>query len=208
MRKALLITLGLLFVAGMAYASVGYKSSGVNVGQATDINCYTGLTCTFDGSTLTIVATGTSATPTITGGTANGFVIGTTSPAAGHFTTLSASGLSTLANITDTTIYSKASGSTLTQVLSMGVDGVIYGSGANLALDGANVGAVTPGTGKFTTLQSTGLSTLASLGVVGTSTLAALVDTTVYSASAGSGTAKYVCISLDGTIYGSSTTCH
>lgn len=47
--------------------------------------------------------------PTITGGTINGAVIGGTSPAAGHFTTLSATGASTLAATAATTLTASTS---------------------------------------------------------------------------------------------------
>lgn len=90
MRKVLFITLAsLLFIGGVAWASVGVRTSSGLIGVATDIYFGSGFdSSTFDGSIYNAVASGTSNTPTITSGTAQSFTIGTTTPAAANFTTI------------------------------------------------------------------------------------------------------------------------
>lgn len=189
MRKARLLTLSFLLVLvsiTVALAAVGYKSNGVESGTITSIDVGSGVTTSFDGSTLTL----TNNAATITSGTINGTTIGITTPAAAKFTTLTVTGV-----ITDTAIYSRDSVSYPTRIITMGADGTIYGtsSGSAIQIDKANIGATTPGTGKFTTLRATGTATFD--GVI--------VDAALYSKNAFTYPVHLAKVGTDGTIYGS-----
>ena len=102
------------------------------------------------------------------------------------------------------------------------------GTIAGSTINSSTVGATTPAAGTFTTLTATGVIAdvalyskasaaypvhLVKVGadgtVYGSGTGTALVDTGIYSATVagGSNSAKYLCIYLDGTIYGSTTAC-
>lgn len=85
MKKASVL-LAMLLITSPVFASVGFKVNGSPVGEITDLNYPTGTTYTFDGSTLSVTGS------TQTSGTIDGTVIGGTTPAAGTFTTLSATG--------------------------------------------------------------------------------------------------------------------
>ena len=96
MFKKLFLFLALLaFLATPAFASVGVRVGGTQIGTATDLYFPAGTTYTFDGSTFG-TSTLTGAVAAITSGTIGGAaidtsVIGGVTPAAGAFTTLSAS---------------------------------------------------------------------------------------------------------------------
>ena len=95
MKKILLFLALLAFLATPAFASVGVRVGGTQIGTATDLYFPAGTTYTFDGSTFG-TSTLTGAVAAITSGTIGGAaidtsVIGGVTPAAGAFTTLSAS---------------------------------------------------------------------------------------------------------------------
>lgn len=99
MKKILVVFLALLLVCGSAFASVGVQQSSTYIGQATDINCNTGITCNINGSIAEVMANGNSISGgTATGVTINNSAIGGTTRAAGAFTTLAANGATTLTN--------------------------------------------------------------------------------------------------------------
>lgn len=184
MRKARLLTLSFLLVLAsvtVALAAVGYKSNGVESGTITSIDVGSGVTTSFDGSTLTL----TNNAATITSGTINGTTIGITTPAAAKFTTLTATGV-----ITDSAVYTKTSSGYITRPVAVGVDGSFYGNRtSNMLIDGATIGSVTHGSGKFTTLTVTGVIT----------------DTAVYSRDSVSYPTRIITMGADGTIYGTSS---
>jgi hypothetical protein len=102
MKKILLFLALLAFLAAPAFASVGVRVGGTSIGTATDLYFPAGTTYTFDGSTFG-TSTLTGAVAAITSGTIGGAaidtsVIGGVTPAAGSFTTLSSSGVATLAS--------------------------------------------------------------------------------------------------------------
>jgi len=64
MKKYIGFLFALLFLVSSAvFAAVGVQNAGTSLGAATDINCSTGLSCTSDGSTVTVT---TSLTPSLT----------------------------------------------------------------------------------------------------------------------------------------------
>jgi hypothetical protein len=89
MKKILLFLALLAFLATPAFASVGLQYNRTPIGTVTDINIPSGASYNWDGSTFTLPAAGSVAA--ITSGTIDGAVIGGVTPAAGSFTTLSAS---------------------------------------------------------------------------------------------------------------------
>jgi len=89
MKKILLFLALLAFLATPAFASVGLQYNRTPIGTVTDINIPSGASYSWDGSTFTLPAAGSVAA--ITSGTIDGAVIGGVTPAAGSFTTLSAS---------------------------------------------------------------------------------------------------------------------
>lgn len=190
MRKARLLTLSFLLVLAsvtVALAAVGYKSNGVESGTITSIDVGSGVTTSFDGSTLTL----TNNAATITSGTINGTTIGITTPAAAKFTTLTATGV-----ITDSAVYTKTSSGYITRPVAVGVDGSFYGNRtSNMLIDGATIGSVTHGSGKFTTLRATGTATFDG----------GIVDTALYSKDSAAYPVHLAKVGADGTIYGSGT---
>lgn len=197
-------------VAGVGADGVVYGTrtsgliiDGANIGANT---AGTGAFTTLSASSTTTmsgnVGVGTTSTSNLlTVGSASGsqFIVGST-------------GL-----ITDPAIYTKSSVDYPTRVAAVGADGVIYGTRTSgLIIDGANIGANTAGTGAFTTLSATGnvgvgsVSPRTQLDVEGNVYIGStglITDQALYSASAGVGTAKALCITTDGTIYGSATPC-
>ena len=107
-----------------------------------------------EGQSVSIDGTFTLDSVDINGGTLDGTTIGANSHSGAKFTTLQATGTTTLVDFT-------ASGtSTITTA-------DINGG----AIDGTTVGATNHTTGKFTTLQATGTTTLVGVTASGTSTL-------------------------------------
>ena len=157
MRKYLLIALLVLALAIPAFAAVGTKNHGSSIGTATDIDFSTNLTATSDGSTTTVVGSGSQ---TITGGTINGAVIGGTSPAAGTFTTLVATG-GTLNGVSIGPTNPTVANFTSVGAITPG-SGAFTTLSASSGINSTNIGAATPGTGKFSTLTTTGATLIRS----------------------------------------------
>src|SRR5882672_3289131 len=128
--------------------------------------------------------------PTITGGSINGSPIGQTTPAAGAFTTLTAttpiavsSGGTGRASLTahgvligETTAAINQTAAGTTGQMLLGVTGADPAFGNNPTLSGGTIdntpiGSITPAAGAFTTLSSTGTFTPSqTAGIVGTTT--------------------------------------
>lgn len=140
-----LLSLGL---AGLSFAAVVLYEEGTQVGTVEKVNIIgDGVTAAAAGKTGSLTFTGTSATPTITGGTINGAIIGGSTPAAGAFTTLTASGNADVAGtfkagttdafsvgatgiIIDTSLYATTSGTGANRTVCVDSDGKIFSSAA------------------------------------------------------------------------------
>jgi hypothetical protein len=111
---------------------------------------------------------------TIGGGTINGTIIGGSSAAAGSFTTLNASGLSALANIT----FTGATGTSgsVTGIWSMGT-----ATGTNGNFNSSQIGALTGGTGAFSSVTVGGQSVCLANGTNCPSSYSTLTVTTLSS---------------------------
>ena len=148
MRKALGIMVAMLFVCGIALASVGIQSDKGLIGVATDIYFGTGFSSSgmVDGSLYQVnVTTGAVASitsGTIAGTTINSSVIGGVTPAAATVTSLTATGV-----ITDVALYSKDSGAYPVHLTKVGADGTIYGSGNGTVLRELGLINASKGTG-------------------------------------------------------------
>ena len=163
--------------------------------------------------TTGVVDNFSSANVDIDGGAIDGTTIGGTTAAAGSFTTLDASGTSTLAGVDATTVTSATINGTtgnITTLTSTTVNAAtatatnLNGTNGNVttlvstnfssgnvdinggAIDGTNIGAASAGTGAFTTLDASGVSTLAG-NIVGSSGTASTSDTTGALVLTGSG---------------------
>jgi len=100
MKKFLVFVLVLCLLAPSAFASVGFKKAGGAQNQVADIDCYPTTACSVTAGVGKIdgrIAAVTSGT--IAGATINSSVIGGSTPAAGSFTTVNASGLTTTAGV-------------------------------------------------------------------------------------------------------------
>lgn len=151
MKKKLSIVLALLLsvlFAVPAFASVGIKIAGVDIGAATDINFPVGTSYAYDGSTLTIPTLATSVS-TITSGTINGATIGASSASTGAFTTLAASSTLAVTGISTLTGRLNANG---------GVDLTSAGALAIGATTATSV-TITPATTITGALTETGAAT-------------------------------------------------
>ena len=141
MKKAILFIIALVIVgAGVALASVGVQVDTTIYPAATDIRCTStgGVTCTMSGSTLTLADSYLGAA-TVTSGTINGATIGASSPSTGAFTTLSATGITSLGSaaqmtvsaagvIVDSTLYATTQGSGGNRTVCVSADGKIFSS--------------------------------------------------------------------------------
>jgi len=125
----------------------------------------------------------TSSNVTITGGTINGTSVGATTASTGAFTTLSASGNSTIGGTLGVTGALTASG---------GVTGALTSSNVTVTggtINGTSVGATTASTGAFTTLTSNSTTTLngttipASVTLVSTAATQTLTNKTISGAN-------------------------
>ena len=98
MRRVLILALLVIMMgfAGRAFAEVVVADNGTYKGEAAVLDFGDGISVDRTGVVANITVTGSSNTPTITGGTINGATVGATTPAAGKFTTLSASGAMTM----------------------------------------------------------------------------------------------------------------
>jgi hypothetical protein len=171
MFKKLCLFLGLLaFLATPAFASVGVRVGGTQIGTATDLYFPSGTTYTFDGSTFG-TSTLTGAVAAITSGTIGGAaidtsVIGGVTPAAGSFTTLSSSGAATLASAgvtgnfavnTNKFTVAAASGNTLVAG-TLAVTGTTTSTGELTSATQSRIGGVSVITGTVVTNSGASLT--------------------------------------------------
>jgi len=174
MKKILLFLALLAFLATPAFASVGLQYNRTPIGTVTDINIPSGASYSWDGSTFTLPSAGIVAA--ITSGTIDGTVIGGVTPAAGSFTTLTASStLGVTGNFSiNTNKFSVTASSGNTSVAgTLGVTGVSTLAGVlgtsfdaatstGLTIGGSNATSLTltPNTAVSGTLAVTGAQTL------------------------------------------------
>ena len=189
----------------------------------------------FDLASTGLVSTITSGT--IAGATINTSTIGVTTPAAAGFTTVYASGNVGLGTSVPGSALAVGAGTANAMAIAGGndayvaghleVDGNIYGAvigsltgnasgtaatvttaaqpaitsvGTLSALNiSGNIGIGTSVPGKQLAVGTTGQFNVSSTGI--------LVDATLYGASAGTGAARILCVSVDGVIYGTANTC-
>lgn len=165
MKKILLFLALLAFLATPAFASVGVRVGGTQIGTATDLYFPSGTTYTFDGSTFG-TSTLTGAVAAITSGTIGGAaidtsVIGGVTPAAGSFTTLSASStLGVTGNVavnTNKFTVTAASGNTLVAG-TLAVTGTTTSTGELTSATQARIGGVSVVTGTVVTNSGASLT--------------------------------------------------
>lgn len=95
MKKFLVVLLVLCLLAPSAFASVGFRKAGAAQAQVFDVDCYPTSACSVSNGVGKI----DGRIAAITSGTINGAAIGGSTPAAGSFTTVNASGLTTTAGV-------------------------------------------------------------------------------------------------------------
>lgn len=153
------------FTTLAASGAATFSSTSTHTGAATFNGA---LTASPTGANITL-SPGTTGTVTVnpnTAGAMDNMVVGNSTPLAGHFTTLSTTGVSTLAagavgapsiNFGDATtgFYRTASNQ-----VGVAVAGSLIGNWTSTGLNSANIGATTPGTAAFTTLSSTSTTNL------------------------------------------------